>query len=365
MPHLPRNLERCLGYALAAGSVLILCASPNALAAEALAVRPLFSTTIERSGRGFLSPQGLAFDPFRFELYVADTGNSRVVVLSKSGLALHTYEHWVRDAQGEIVLGEPGALIPMPGGQLALTDRLSDRVDMLDYRGDVVRSIDVTAALGIKGRAQPGRMDRDSEENLYVVEHATSRIVVFDNRGKLVRSFGRGGKNAGEFAKIADVAVGEDGTTYVLDSTGTPAVTAFGREGEWLFGFGRHGNKAENVHLPVALAIDGAGRIWVADAFSHELKAYTAKGDHLATFGQPGDGPGELYFPSDVVAFADLLYVLEKGGRRLQAFHIETAQPSASTAGKEEPTTLRSDRELHRGVETHLDFKQEGGERRG
>jgi len=326
--HLSRKIGSSFRHVLAVSCVLGLCASGNARAGEALALRPLFSTAIERSGRSFLSPQGLAFDPSRSELYVADTGNSRVVVLSKSGLVLHAYEHWVRDASGEVILGEPGAVLPMPGGKLALSDRMSDRVDMLDYRGGIVHSIDVTAALGSKERAHPGRLDRDSDGNLYVVEHSTAKILVFDSRGKLLRSFGGRGKSAGQFAKVADVAVGEDGTTYVLDSTGTPAVTAFGGEGEWLFGFGRHGNKPENVHLPVALTIDGEGRIWVADAFSHELKAYTAKGDHLATFGRPGDGQGELYFPSDVVAFADVLYVLEKGGRRIQAFHIETTQSS-------------------------------------
>jgi len=312
--------------AVTVGAMAILVAG-GARAAEAIALRPLYSTPTRPADRTFLDPQGLAFDPSRFELYVADTGHNRVVVMSKNGVILHTYQHTVRSGSGEVLPGEPAALLPRPGGKLALTDRLSDRIDLVDYMGNSVGSIDVSKALGTKERASPGRLAGDVEGNLYVIEQRTARVLVFDAAGKLVRSFGGRGGSAGRFEKIADVAVGENGTIYVLDSTGAPVVTAFDSEGHWLLGFGRHGNKPETVHFPVALTIDGGGRIWIADAFSHEVKAYTPKGEFVGSFGMPGDGPGQFYFPSDVVAFADVLYVLEKGGRRVQAFHIETARP--------------------------------------
>ncbi len=336
MSHVPQQVRRFRSICLMVGCWLALSQGRHACAADALRLRHLFSASNAHGGGTFLNPQGLDYDSLRSELYVADTGNSQIVVLSRTGLPLHRYQHWVRGADGDRLIGEPGAVLALPGGKLAVTDRLSDAIDLLDFRGGVIQSIDVTAALGANERAHPGRLARDTEGNLYVVEQNTARVLIFDGRGKLLTSFGGRGQGKGRFNKIADVAVAEDGTIYVLDSLGDPAVTAFDRRGTWIHGFGRHSNKAGDFHFPVALTLDGAGRIWIADSFSHEVKAYTARGEFLATFGQMGKGQGEFYFPSDVAAFADVLYVLEKGGRRLQGFHIEgVRQLRSHAAGKE------------------------------
>lgn len=305
---------------------------PLAGDARSLDLKPLFSVSESATGQAFRNPQGIGFDPVRGEIYVADTGRSQIVVFSRTGVPIARFQHWVRDSNEQRVPGEPSAVLPRAGGELLVSDALSDQVDVLDLRGMPTRSINVTAALGRGTRASPGKMDSDQEGNLYLVERSSGQVLVFDRDGHFVRSFGRRGKGEGRFEMIADVAVCADGSAYVLDSVGTPVVQAFDGKGQFFRGFGRHSNKPEDFHFPIALTFDADGHLWVADAFSHEVKAYRVSGEFLGSSGDMGTGTGQFFFPSDVVASPDgTLYVVEKAGRRLQAFQIIRPR----TAGEE------------------------------
>ncbi len=298
-------------------------AEAGAEVADSVGLQFLFSVSSSAPNASFSNPQGLGFDADRSEIYVADTGNDQIVVLSRSGVPVFRFRHWVRDHQGERIQGEPHAVLPCGGGMLLITDGLSDQVDQVDLQGRPVRAINVTQLLGRPGRASPGRMARDDDGNLYLVDTGTNSVLVLDPQGQLLRRIGKHGKGEGQFEMIADVAVGVDRTVFMLDSVGTPVVQSFDGKGRWLSGFGRHSDKPQDFHFPAALTMDADGRLWVADAFSHEVKAYSASGQFLAGFGGMGTGPGQFFFPSDLVASPDgVLYVLEKAGRRLQAFQI-------------------------------------------
>lgn len=121
---------------------------------------------------------------------------------------------------------------------------------------------------------------------------------------------------------VVDVAVGSDGTAYVLQSQGTPVVQIFDASGRFKAGFGRHTDRPQDFHFPTALALDGAGCIWVADTFAHDVRAYSTSGKFLGAFGGRGTGRGYFSYPSDVTVTRDTLYVLEKAGRRVQAFRV-------------------------------------------
>lgn len=64
------------------------------------------------------------------------------------------------------------------------------------------------------------------------------------------------------------------------------------------------------------------GRIAVADAGSSEVRFFDGEGTHLATWGGPGDGPGEFRFPGSLVPWpgGDSLGVWDGRLRRLTVF---------------------------------------------
>jgi DNA-binding beta-propeller fold protein YncE len=123
-------------------------------------------------------PSNLVFDPSDGQLYVADTGNKRIVALdTKSGTV--------------------GAA--MPSLEPAIPHRMM---------GDVL--VELVA---------PGTLEAPSgitlkDKFLYVTDQATSAIHAFDLTGKLVRSLDTG-LPAGS---LAGLTVGPDGKIYFVDS---------------------------------------------------------------------------------------------------------------------------------------------------
>lgn len=61
------------------------------------------------------------------------------------------------------------------------------------------------------------------------------------------------------------------------------------------------------------------GRIAVANAGSHQVKLFGAEGEHLASLGRRGGGPGEFQFPTWVGTHADTLLVWDAALERLTA----------------------------------------------
>jgi hypothetical protein len=292
-------------------------------------VKPAVDFLYECSGyeptHPFNNPQAMCLDTARGRIYVADTGNNQVVILnSQNGVTVGRFRHWVRDRSGKRIPGEPCGVIPGDQGTTLVTDRLSSTIDVVDGFGESVGYISaVTSALREGERPSPGRMCRDSAGNLYVVEQTTGQVLVFDGAGRLQRTFGGLGRGEGRFEMITDVAVGSDGTAYVLQNLGTPVVQAFDASGHWKAGFGRHTDRPQDFHFPAGLTLDGVGCIWVTDAFAHEVRAYTTAGKFLGAFGGAGRSRGSFYYPSDLAATPETLYVLEKAGGRLQAFRVK------------------------------------------
>jgi DNA-binding beta-propeller fold protein YncE len=328
VPRVPQALSRAVGRTVAGACLLgwpwaiAAAVGPAWGAADVPRLEFLFQVPGNASARTFMNPLGLAFDPVRERLYVADTSHNQVTVLSSSGAILYSFKHWVTYYNGERVPGEPWRLLPWDRGTLLLADRLSDRIDVVDAWGAIVDSIDVTKLLGLKQRATPGAMARDVAGNLYILEHTTGQVLVLDRARRLQRVIGPQGPDSAKFEGVTDIAVAPDGTTYVLDHVEDTVVQVFDPTGKRLAGFGRHGAKDPDFHLPAAITLDGAGRLWIADAFSHEVKVYTTAGEFLTVFGRMGVDPGQFYFPADVAVGAGVLYVLERAGARLQAFRI-------------------------------------------
>jgi hypothetical protein len=57
----------------------------------------------------------------------------------------------------------------------------------------------------------------DAQDNLYVLDRQSQRVVVFDARGRYVRTIGKRGEGPGEFTLPAAMAVGDDGSVIVAD----------------------------------------------------------------------------------------------------------------------------------------------------
>jgi len=75
-----------------------------------------------------------------------------------------------------------------------------------------------------------------------------------------------------------------------------------------------------------ALAVDGAGRIYVLDVQAQEVRVFAVDGRHLRTIGRKGGGPGE-FTGADGIAVDDAgtLWVGDRRARRLSVFDTSGA----------------------------------------
>jgi sugar lactone lactonase YvrE len=155
---------------------------------------------------------------------------------------------------------------------------------------------------------------------VYVADRSGPRVFVISGPEQTVRKIEQTTDAESEW-KVQDVTVDAKGTVYIVSSQGT-AVHVYRRDGSHIRSFGRHGPKDDEFSFPVGAAIGPDGNLWIADSFRHELKVFTPGGRFLFRWGKTGMDDGELFYPVDIAFGKEILYVLEKGASRLQAFEM-------------------------------------------
>ncbi len=147
-----------------------------------------------------------------------------------------------------------------------------------------------------------------------------------------VATLGAFGTGPGQFQYPRDVAIAPDGTLYVAD-TWNHRIQHLSSTGEVLHVWGMPtdlespqapppGTFAE----PWGLAVDGQGRVYVADTWNHRIQVFTAEGEFLTMWGRFGQGgsPEEFWGPRDVVVDPEgYVIVSDTGNKRLVVFTQE------------------------------------------
>lgn len=287
---------------------LVLLLALAAPAPAQIAPRVLLVITGFGPGQLLREPQALAVDGRSGTIYIADTGNNRLLAFSSQGFPLFQAE-------------APGALgVAVTQDSIFVSD--GRRVRVLSRTGSPKGALDLLQA-GPEGTVAPQRLASDDDGNVYVADGRGGQVLKFDSRGILQARFGRPGEGPGAFKMIAGIAVDGIGRIYVADSLGVP-VQVFDRAGRYLTGIGVRAAGPEGFVFPTGVAVDRMDRIWIADQQLHQVKGLDLTGRFLGAIGTYGLGEGQLFFPTDVASDGfGRLYVLEKGANRLQVFQLD------------------------------------------
>jgi len=158
----------------------------------------------------FFHPRGLALSP-RGTLLVVDTGGSKVVELSADGALIHQYG---RPGPGPGQLDQPTEALMDENGYLYVVDNGNMRVQVLDPNGGYAGEWSIPGA----NTVDHPYMAWGPSGEIYLTEPELGTVVVVDRQGQVLGRWGARGKGAGEFEKPLGVAVDGEGRVYVADT---------------------------------------------------------------------------------------------------------------------------------------------------
>jgi outer membrane protein assembly factor BamB len=236
------------------------------------------------------------------DLAVADAGGSFFLLTRRGGTR-------AAPALGEQVV----ALAAGPGTVYAST--ASGSVLAIDVEtGRVLRRYRLGLARGPVGLAWD-----EARQLLWMAHRTAGTVQAIRPDGSTAVSIDAAG--AVGLRMLADVTLdAAAGLVYVAQDPGTSGalVHAFSADtGAFVRSLVAAGGAAGQVQQPSALAVDGAGRVYVADAFSGRIQVVTADGTPVGSLGSYGEGAGQLRRPAGLALAAngDLLVANMDVGR--------------------------------------------------
>ncbi len=222
------------------------------------------------------TPYGLAVDPDRDRIYVADWANEAVRIYSTStGSYLGDLPNTKQRRQ---VFG-PGGFSPF---DVAVTEghvvaSSNDGLYFFDLRGHVIARWGGASQGGRLGMFNfPDALDVDPQTgNIYVADSLNRRVVALDPDGVWRWVSGRPdvkGKLKGFWQLPRSVGVGPDGSVYVVDTfrahdigVGTGYIVVLSPDGRLLSEFGRFGPQEDSFSFPEGFAVGPDGLFAIAD----------------------------------------------------------------------------------------------------
>jgi DNA-binding beta-propeller fold protein YncE len=89
--------------------------------------------------------------------------------------------------------------------------------------------------------------------------------------------------------------------------------------------------------------IDASGNALVSDDLANELMVFAPDGHVVRSFGEPGNGPGQLHFPTGLALAGSVLYVADSEHDRVVRFDLASGKPTGYWAAGKFPQGLAVD----------------------
>jgi len=215
--------------------------------------------------------------------------------------------------------GATSAIYPSRGGNIWVADRCEqnscvgkenlDPIFLFDKDGKVIRSF------GKGLLVWPHGIFEDVDGNLWVTDargegNRGHQVHKFSAEGELLMSLGKpgvAGPGEDQFDGPSAVLVAPNGDIYVADghgSEGNNRIVKFDSRGELIEIWGTTGAEAGEFRDPHALAMDDAGRLFVADRGNSRIQIFQQDGTHVATWTQFGR-PSGLFIKDGILYAAD------------------------------------------------------------
>lgn len=296
-------------------------------------------TGVEAGAGVYSSPSDFCLDE-QGNMYIADSGNNRIVCLDKSGMFVRDFYEFYT-ANGVTTLSNPTGIF-VGKGKMYISDTANARVLVCDTDGRVIRELTKpTESLYPQNMAfSPERIVVDSRGKVYVLcDGVYYGAVTYDENGKFKGFFGcneipvtlsliadyawRKILNYNQRSQLerylpssySSIDIAADDFIYVCTPSGDKGATAskLNQKGSNVLSeatFYETGLLNKNSYSDVAS--DGKGFINCLDRANLRVLQYDAEGNLLFAFGLRGSRKGGFVEPIAVATYNESVYVLDR-----------------------------------------------------
>ena len=250
---------------------------------------------------------GVFFDESKKRLYVSDSTNRRILSYDAELQYLSTWQ------PGEALIS-PTSLVRTRDGKFLLSEPSKRGIVTVDMEQKSIKPVDFSA-VPEADTFYPGNMAIDHADNIYIIDRANSRVLLFNADLQFKREILRENK-----ATMHDIKVDKQGNIYLLNTIeGT--VKKYDGSGKKILEFGKRGKGEDAFSFPISLAVDQKGLIYVADQHKSRILVFDNKGTFLFAFARLGWREGRLAFPSFIfINDAGMIFVVDRDNSRISIF---------------------------------------------
>jgi len=298
-------MRRAMKYFFLASMSLVVAGGSHA--AEQMKFKQNAPIYVDGKGAGIRQPEGVACRGN--VLVVADTGNGRLLRYTMAG------DTWAPG--GEMVLSQ----LPSPirvdfnsKGEIFALDGSSRKIVRLAPSGEFLGY--ATPAGEVQGPIVIRSLRLDEQDNLYLLDVFSARVLVLDPSGKVQREvpFPKG------YGFLSDLAVDASGNLYLLDSVGKRVYKVAKSASEAV---ALTGSLEEEAYFPTSIAIDRQGTIYLVDQNGSGVVLLGPNGSFRGRRMSMGWKDGFLRYPGQMCVTGNgTAFIADRGNNRVDGFLI-------------------------------------------
>jgi DNA-binding beta-propeller fold protein YncE len=203
----------------------------------------------------------------------------------------------------------------------------------------------------------------DSSDRVFLLTREDSRVSIYDRDGGFIKSWGEDVLTA----RPHGITIGPDNSVYCVDED-DQTIRRFTPDGEQLSVIGVSGVTSDTgvdwslknlkertasisqggppFNHPTKLAVAPNGHLYVTDGYGNaRVHHFTSDGELVASWGEPGVGPGQFHLPHCICVTPDQrVLVADRENDRIQVFTLDGNFVQAWT-DLQRPTAIALDRD--------------------